>query len=69
MATRLYSVSNDKRAEGDAAVVVTEAVGSAIVTTPIELTVDLATITDKQSVITALSKLQDYLLQGSWPPV
>lgn len=69
MATRLYSVSNDFRAEGDSAVTVTEAVGSAIVTTAIELTVDLATITDKQRVITALQKLQDYLIQGSWPPV
>lgn len=69
MATRLYSVSNDFRFEGDSALTVTEAVGSATVTTPIELTVDLAVITSKQQVITALEKLLGYLLEGSWPPV
>ena len=69
MATRLYSISNDARAEGDGSVVVTEAIGSATVTTAIELTVDLAVITDKTRLIVALQKIQDYLLQGSWPPV
>lgn len=71
MATRLYSVSNDFRAEGDnIGLVVTEAVGSATVTTPIELTVDLSVIgLDRQRVLSALDRLADYLLEGSWPPV
>lgn len=70
MATRLYSISNDFRYEQDnGGAVVTEAVGSATVTTPIELTVDLAVITSKQQVITALEKMLGYLLEGTWPPV
>ena len=71
MATRLYSISNDFREEADnIGAAVTEAVGSATITTPIELTVDLAVITnDRQRVLTALDKLKDYILEGSWPPV
>lgn len=70
MATRLYSISNDFRAEGDnIGNSVTEAVGSATVTTPIEVTVDLAVIADRQRVLSALDRLKDYIIEGSWPPV
>lgn len=70
MATRLYSIANDFREEADnIGLVVTEAIGSATVTTAIEFTVDLAVITDKQRVISALDRLMDYTLEGNWPPV
>lgn len=70
MATRLYSISNDFRYEADnIGLVVTEAIGSPTVTTPIELTVDLAVITSKEQVLSALEKMRGYLLEGSWPPV
>lgn len=69
MATRLYSITNDFREEGDATVIVTEAVGSATVTTAIELTVDLAVIADRQRVLSALDRLADYIIEGTWPPV
>lgn len=69
MATRLYSISNDFREEGDSNPVVTEAVGSATVTTAIEVTVDLAVIADRQRVLSALDRLRDYLIEGNWPPV
>lgn len=70
MATRLYSVANDFRFEADASgVEVTEAVGSATVTTSIELTVDLAVVADRQRVVTALETLRAYIMEGTWPPV
>lgn len=70
MATRLYSISNDFREEGDnIGNVVTEAIGSATVTTPIEITVDLAVIADRQRLLSALDRFADYILEGSWPPV
>lgn len=69
MATRLYSISNDFRQEGDANVVVTEAVGSATVTTAIEITVDLAVIADRQRLLSALDRFADYIIEGTWPPV
>lgn len=69
MATRLYSALIDGGASNDSRTEITEAVGSAIVTTPIELTVDLASVTDKNTVLRALQKFQDYILMGSWPPV
>lgn len=71
MATRLYSASNDFREEGDnIGPSVTEAIGSATVTSPIELTVDLAVIgNDRQRVLSALDRLADYIIEGNWPPV
>lgn len=69
MATRLYSALIDGGAHNDSRTEITEAVGSAVVTTPIELTVDLASVADKMTVIRALQKFQDYILEGSWPPV
>jgi hypothetical protein len=65
MATRLYSATVSGALDVD----ITEAVGSAIVTTPIELTVDLASVPDKQTVLRALEKLTTYITEGMWPPV
>ena len=67
MATRRYSLNT-----GDNEYQVTEAVGAATVTKGIELTVDLAVVTDtlggKQAVLLALEIFRDYLLRGNWPP-
>ena len=69
MATRLYSALVDGGGVNDSRTEITEAVGSAVVTTPIELTVDLASVSDKQTVLRALQKLTDYIVMGAWPPV
>lgn len=69
MATRLYSALIDGGDVNDSRTEVTEAVGSAVATTPVELTVDLASVADKQTVLRCLQKFQDYILMGSWPPV
>lgn len=68
MATRRYSI-----APGDATFAVTEAVGAATATKAIELTVDLAVLTDvsgfgKEAVLVAIDKLQDWISVGNWPP-
>lgn len=73
MATRLYSVN-----PGDANNQVTEAVGSAVVTKNIEVTVELATtaVNDgagtralaKSEVLDALTKIQEHITKGNWPP-
>ena len=76
MATRLYSVNPE-----DSEFQITEAVGSAIVTKNIELTVNLSAtlITDsnsptgtraitKNEVLLALQKMENYIEKGSWPP-
>lgn len=65
MATRLYSATVSGALDVD----ITEAVGSAVVTTPIELTVDLASVPDKATVLRALEKLKAYITDGMWPPV
>lgn len=69
MATRLYSATITKQLENDSVTNITEAVGSAVVTTPVELTVDLASVADRQTVLTALEKITEYIIEGSWPPV
>lgn len=76
MATRRYSI-NPENSEFQ----VTEAVGAAVVTKNIELTVELANniITDsnvsggtrglsEQEVVFALDKIKNYILRGNWPP-
>jgi hypothetical protein len=54
---------------------VTEAVGAATATKSIELTVDLANVTDgntkpitREEVILAVARFQDYLTTCLWPP-
>ena len=69
MATRLYSALIDGGDVNDSRTEITEAVGSAVVTTPVELTVDLASVTDKQTVLRCLQKLTDYIVTSAWPPV
>lgn len=67
MATRRYSISI-----GDNQTQITEAAGAATATKEIELTVDMAVVTasigGKFAVIEALNDLQNYILQGNWPP-
>ncbi len=63
MATRLYSIG---QGESDDAVV--EAVGSAVVTKSIELTVDLAANNTKMDVLKALISLSAYIIRNKWPP-
>lgn len=70
MATRRYSL-----APGQSEYQVTEAVGAAVVTSPIELTVDLAAITglgtrapNKAEIIEVLDEFKNYILRGNWPP-
>ncbi len=67
MATRRYSIGI-----GDNQTQITEAVGAATATKEIELTVDFAVVTagngGKMAVIESLNDLQNYILQGAWPP-
>lgn len=70
MATRLYSYVPNQ-----AAYAITEAVGSATVTGPIELTVDLGNVMvgsaaplKRQEVLEGLQKLIEHIERGNWPP-
>lgn len=67
MATRRYSIGI-----GDNQTQITEAVGAAVATKAIEVTVDLAVVTDviggKMAVIESLQDITNYILQGNWPP-
>lgn len=70
MATRRYST-----APGQAGYQVTEAVGAAVVSGPIELTVDLANIAglgnkppSRQDVRNAIENFQNWILRSVWPP-
>jgi hypothetical protein len=73
MATRLYSIKPEQ-----ASFQIVEAVGSAVVTSAIELTVDFGALAGytpamsdsqaKMMVCDALEKLRDYVATHSWPP-
>ncbi len=69
MATRRYSISPNTNEY-----TVTEAVGAAVVTFPIELTVDLANLAgtglppSRQMVLDALVDFQNWIVRGVWPP-
>lgn len=68
MATRRYGVN-----PGGATFDVLEAVGAATSSRGIELTVDLAVLTDvsgmgKEAVLVGLQKIQDWITIGNWPP-
>lgn len=76
MATRLYSINPGQK---DINTPVTQAVGSAVVTKGIELTVDLSTAYDfngagsakamtKQDVLDALDQLKEHIEKRQWPP-
>lgn len=63
MATRRYSID---RGEHDKDV--TEAVGAAIATKKIELTVDLASSLTRSDVLVAIKQFERWIIKGSWPP-
>lgn len=63
MATRRYSLNKQ-----DNEYSVTEAVGAAVATKEIELTVDLATVTSREQVLAALAKFKNWIVRGAWPP-
>lgn len=73
MATRRYMINVGEQAEGSASI--TEAVGAAVATKNIELTVDLANVksggtqpASKNDVLLALDQLRDYITTNIWPP-
>lgn len=70
MATRRYSMTPNSPPYG-----VVEAVGSATVTGPIELTIDLGNVMvgstvplKRQEVLEGLQKMIEYIERGNWPP-
>lgn len=70
MATRLYSyVPNDPP------YAITEAVGSATVTGPVEVTVDLGNVMvgstvamQRHDVVEGLQKIIEHIMASNWPP-
>jgi hypothetical protein len=72
MATRRFSINLGNGADDLA---VTEAVGAAVVTSPVEITVELANVlsgstqaVSRQYVLDALTVAQNYILERPWPP-
>lgn len=73
MATRRYGLSAGENLEA-----VTEAVGAAVASDTVELTVDLATTTVKEGsttrailkeeVLLVLNLLEQYITRSNWPP-
>lgn len=70
MATRRYSINPDAGAN-----TITEAVGAATATKPIELTFDLANVTQgntkpitRGQLLRALNEFRDYILRDTFPP-
>ena len=74
MATRRYSIG-----PGETKTVVTETVGAATNSKPVEVTIDLsatiiggngvARLVSQSEVIQALVAIEDYITSKSWPPV
>lgn len=63
MATRRYGISRGENAQQ-----VTEAVGSAVSSDSVELTVDLASNLTREDVLLALEKIKQHIFKGNWPP-
>ena len=63
MATKRYSISR-----GGTRHDIVEATGLATVTGEIELTVDLATVSDKYHVIRSLEEIIKHIRRDNWPP-
>lgn len=63
MATRRYMIN-----KGEQQNKVTEAVGAAIVTKKIEVTVDLASSLTKTDVVNGLKEISNYIAKSKWPP-
>jgi hypothetical protein len=66
MATRRYGISRGKINNGGN--VVTEAVGSATAADNIELTIDLAPGMARSEVVMAITRIQEHIMRGIWPP-
>jgi hypothetical protein len=73
MATRRYSIGPNSTVES-----LVEAAGAAVVTAPIELTVDLGNvkatgnpsqIVTRDEVLQALKRIEDHIGKNIWPPV
>ena len=63
MATRLYSVGKNKNEKG-----VVQAAGIAVVTSEIEVTIDLAVVTTKGDAMRGLMDIYRFLKANNWPP-
>jgi len=64
MATRRWSIN-----KGDKSKDVVEAVGAAVATKSIELTVDLAANLKQSEVLNALDLMKEYIIRNNkWPP-
>jgi hypothetical protein len=63
MATRRWGVSRGESPEQ-----VTEAVGSAVASDSVELTVDLAVSLTREDVLLAIKKIERQVASGKWPP-
>lgn len=63
MATRRYGISR-----GETAGQITEAVGAAVSSDNIELTIDLAANLTREDVLLALEKFEAHIFKGNWPP-
>ena len=69
MATRRWSIAPTSNEYA-----VTEAVGAAVATFPIELTIDLANLAGtgapptRQMVIDGIRNIKNRILRGNWPP-
>lgn len=73
MATRRYGISI-----GEGEFSITEAVGAAVSSDKVELTVELASTAvnwrgstravEKQEVLDAIDKIKNHILKGNWPP-
>lgn len=72
MATRRYSIGPNENVEA-----IVEAVGAATATKSIELTIDLGAIKgtgnprtsiERDEVLAALIKFEEYIQRGIWPP-
>lgn len=63
MATRRYNIDLDESHKD-----VAEAVGSAVASGAVQVTVDLAVVNDRNEVRKALKEVEKYIVEGSWPP-
>lgn len=63
MATRRYGISRGEQYNQ-----ITEAVGAAVSSDSVELTVDLASNLTKEDVLMALEKIEMHIIKGNWPP-
>jgi len=63
MATRRYSIGRNGTLTS-----ITEAVGEAVATEAIELTIDLSAGTSRHDVLLGLEYIKQHLVQSHWPP-